>query len=157
MASSRSRVRSNSIRTANRPRHTSLHLQKIILPSVIVLLALAFLMPFNKWNWLTEPFIVIFYFPLLIALGAGSTLSQRLKKLCNFSGNISYPLYMTHYAAIWAFANYYASHKPGEGQLALIIITSLFLLVGIAWLVMVIYDIPVRKYLNSKRKQGLAP
>src|SRR6185503_2738499 len=42
LASSRSRVRSNSIQTANRPRHTSLHLQKIILPSVIVLLALAF-------------------------------------------------------------------------------------------------------------------
>ena len=40
--SSRSRVRSNSIQTANRPQHTSLHLQKIILPSVIVLLALAF-------------------------------------------------------------------------------------------------------------------
>ncbi|WP_454803662.1 acyltransferase family protein [Mucilaginibacter phyllosphaerae] len=130
---------------------------KLGFTGLAVLLALAFLMPFNKWNWLTEPFIVIFYFPLLIALGAGATLSQRLKKLCNFSGNISYPLYITHYAAIWAFANYYASHKPGEGQLALIIITSLFLLVGIAWLVMVIYDIPVRKYLNSKRKQGLAP
>ncbi|WP_183561934.1 acyltransferase family protein [Mucilaginibacter sp. SP1R1] len=119
-----------------------------------VLLALAFLMPFSKWNWLTEPAVVIFYFPLLVALGAGATLTQGVKKICSFSGKISYPLYMTHYAFIWMFGNYYASHKPGPAQLALIIIVSTTILIGVAYLVMVIYDIPVRKYLSSKRKQG---
>jgi peptidoglycan/LPS O-acetylase OafA/YrhL len=39
--------------------------------------------------------------------------------------------------------------------LALIIITSLILLVGAAYLVMVIYDIPVRKYLSRKRNEKL--
>ena len=119
-----------------------------------VLLALAFIMPFTKWNWLTEPIVVLFYFPLLIALGAGATLTQGFKKLCIFSGQISYPLYMTHYAVIWAFANYYSAYKPGTAQLTLIIITGIIILIGIAWLVMVVYDIPVRRYLNSKRKQG---
>ncbi|MGN8069277.1 acyltransferase family protein [Mucilaginibacter sp. 22184] len=119
-----------------------------------VLLALAFLMPFStKWNWLTEPLVVIFYFPLLIALGAGAVLTQGVKKLCVFAGNVSYPLYMTHYAVMWMFGNYYTAHKPGPGQLGLIIPISVILLVGIAYLVMVIYDIPVRKYLTSKRKQ----
>jgi peptidoglycan/LPS O-acetylase OafA/YrhL len=118
------------------------------------LLALAFLMPFSKWNWLSEPIVVLLYFPLIIALGAGATLTSGLKKLCTFSGNISYPLYMTHYAVIWMFGNYYTSHKPGAGQLALIIITGLIILVTFAYLVMVSYDIPVRKYLTSKRKQG---
>lgn len=120
-----------------------------------ILLSLAFLMPFGKWNWLTEPLVVICYFPLLISLGAGATLTKGLKKLCVFSGKISYPLYMTHYAVIWMFGNYYTSHKPTAGQLALIIITSLILLVGIAYLVMVVYDIPVRKYLNTKRKEQI--
>lgn len=120
-----------------------------------VLLSLAFLMPFGKWNWLTEPAVVLCYFPLLIALGAGATLTKGLKKLCVFSGKISYPLYMTHYAVIWMFGNYYTSHKPAAGQLAIIIITSLILLVGIAYLVMVVYDIPVRKYLNNKRKEQI--
>jgi len=122
---------------------------------IAVLLMLAFLMPFGKWNWLTEPLVVIFYFPLLVALGAGAVLTPGLKKLCIFSGDISYPLYMTHYAVIWIFANYYVARKPGTGQLAIIIITSMVLLVGFAYLVMVVYDIPVRKYLSAKRKQTL--
>jgi len=120
-----------------------------------ILLMLAFLSPVSNWNWLSEPFIVICYFPLIVALGAGATLSEGFKKICVFSGNISYPLYMTHYAFIWVFGNYFASHKPCTTQLFFIIPISMLLLIGIAYLVMVLYDIPVRKYLNSKRKQAL--
>jgi peptidoglycan/LPS O-acetylase OafA/YrhL len=120
-----------------------------------ILLALAFVMPFSKWNWLTEPLVVVFYFPLLVALGAGAMLTPGFKKICVFSGKISYPIYMTHYAVMWIFGNYYASHKPGTTQLAFIIITGLILLVGFAYLAMVIYDIPLRRYLSDRRKQGL--
>jgi peptidoglycan/LPS O-acetylase OafA/YrhL len=123
---------------------------------VAILLFLAFIMPFSKWNWLSEPLVVLFYFPLLIALGAGAILKPGLKKICLFLGKISYPLYMTHYAVLWMFGNYYTSHKPGTTQLALIIIAGLILLVGASYLVMVIYDIPVRKYLSDKRKERLA-
>ncbi|RQO75222.1 acyltransferase [Pedobacter sp. KBW06] len=119
-----------------------------------ILLVLAFLMPYNKLNWITEPMVVLLYFPLLIALGAGANLTQGFKNLCVFSGKISYPLYMTHYAVIWMFLNYYTSHKPGTSQLTLIIITGTILLVCIAYFVMVAFDIPVRKYLSSKRKQN---
>ncbi len=119
-----------------------------------VLLALSFIMPFSKWNWLTEPMVVLFYFPLLIALGAGATLSQGLKNLCIFSGKISYPLYMTHYAAIWMFGNYYNGHKVTTTQLSLIITLGTILLTGIAYLIMIVYDIPVRKYLTEKRKSA---
>lgn len=117
------------------------------------LLLLAFIMPFSKWNWISELLVVLFYFPLLISLGAGATLSPGLKKLCTFSGNISYPLYMTHYAVLWMFGNYYTTHKPDTTQLALIITAGLFLLVGAAYLVMVFYDIPVRKYLTDKQNE----
>ena len=123
---------------------------------VALLLFLAFISPSSKWNWLSEPLVVLFYFPLLIALGAGAMLKPGLKKVCLFLGKISYPLYMTHYAALWMFGNYYLSHKPGTMQLALIIICGLILLVGASYLVMVIYDIPVRKYLSDKRKERLA-
>ena len=119
-----------------------------------ILLSLAFVMPHVKWNWLAEALVVLFYFPLLVALGAGSILSPGLKKLCVFSGNISYPLYMTHYAAIWIFGNYFTSNKPGTSELFFIVTTGTILLVGFAYLVMVVYDIPVRRYLNSKRQRG---
>lgn len=119
-----------------------------------VLLLLAFVTPFSDWNWLTEPLIVLLYFPLLVALGAGATLKQGFKKLCVFSGKISYPLYMTHYAVMWIFANYYTTYKPDTTQLVFIMAIGTILLVGVAYLTMVFYDIPIRKYLTNRRKKA---
>jgi peptidoglycan/LPS O-acetylase OafA/YrhL len=119
------------------------------------LLFLAFVMPYSTWNWLSEPLVVLFYFPFLIALGAGASLTAGLKKLCLFLGKISYPLYMTHYAFLWMFGNYYISHKPATMQLTLIIVGGIILTFGASWLVMIFYDIPVRKYLSDKRIERL--
>jgi peptidoglycan/LPS O-acetylase OafA/YrhL len=123
--------------------------------SLSILLFLAFIMPFTKWNWLTEALVVLFYFPLIIALGAGAVLKTNFEKVCQFSGKISYPLYMTHYAVLWMFGNYYTNHKLDTMQLTFIIISGLILLVGAAYVVMIVYDIPVRKYLNNKRKGNM--
>ena len=121
--------------------------------SLSVLLMLAFLIPFTEWNWLTEPLVVLFYFPLLIALGAGATLKQGFRKICIFSGKISYPLYMAHYAVMWLFANYYTTYKPETTELFFIISIGTLLLVGFAYLTMIFYDIPIRKYLTDRRKK----
>lgn len=120
-----------------------------------VLLAAAFVMPCGSWNGVSESLVVLLYFPLLVALGAGAVLSEGSRKLCVFSGKLSYPLYMTHYWAIWIFGNYFLKHKPGGGQLAVIVVIGTLFLVGFATLVMVLYDIPVRRYLTRKREQGL--
>lgn len=115
-----------------------------------ILLLLAFTMHYFKWNTLVELAVVLFYFPLIIALGAGATVRRGLRKVCIFFGKISYPLYMTHYAVIWMFGTYYGSHKPGSVQLGFIIGLSVVVLVGIAYLVMIFYDTPLRKYLKKK-------
>lgn len=115
-----------------------------------VLLSLAFIMPGTSFNWLTELLVVLLYFPLIVSLGAGSALSPAMKNICLFSGNISYPLYMTHYAAIWIFGNYYTSFNPGAGQLTFIVFSGVIVLGVFAWLVMKFYDMPVRKYLKKK-------
>lgn len=128
---------------------------KLGFTGIALLLSLAFLMPFTKWNWITEPLVVVVYFPLLVALGAGATLKTSLRKLCIFSGKISYPLYMTHYAVLWMFGNYYMANKPDTTQLTYIIIVSLIGLVGFAYLAMKFYDVPVRNYLNRKRNNKL--
>jgi len=127
---------------------------KLGFATLSVLLIIAFLVPYNDSSWVTQLLTVLFYFPLLVALGAGAKVSQGLKKLCDFSGRISYPLYMTHYLAIWVFYNYYNTYKPETPQLTLIIIVGTLLLLGFAYLVMVFYDEPIRKYLNDKRKKG---
>ncbi|WP_316806247.1 acyltransferase [Pedobacter agri] len=116
-----------------------------------ILLLLAFFMPYSAYNWLTETFVVLIYFPLLVSLGAGTAATQGLHKLCIFSGKISYPLYMTHYMAIWVFANYYNTYKPEGIKLALVISCGLVALVSLAYLTMILFDIPIRKYLSKKR------
>lgn len=120
-----------------------------------ILLSFAFLMPSFKWNWIAELLIVLVYFPLLVSLGAGSSLSSGSKKLCIFSGEISYPLYMTHYAVIWIFGNYLTSQKPESTELTIVVILGTIFLTGFAYATMVLYDIPIRRYLNKRRLKSL--
>ncbi len=123
-----------------------------------LLLIAAFIFPgIAGWNWLTELVIVLLYFPLLIMLGAGTNLSASMKQVCVFSGQISYPLYMTHYAFIWIFGSYLISNKPDQSELTLVIISGTILLVVLAYIVMIAYDIPVRKYLTRKKQKAAAP
>ncbi|GGC66600.1 acyltransferase [Pedobacter quisquiliarum] len=113
------------------------------------LLLLAFLVPF-AWGWKAELVIVLLYFPLLIALGAGTTTSAALKKLCSFSADISYPLYMTHYPVMWMFLYYFTTYKPDVTTVTAIIIGGVVVLVLFAYLVMRFYDLPVRRYLSKR-------
>ncbi|CAN5484323.1 acyltransferase [soil metagenome] len=119
--------------------------------SMAGLLIVAFLLPFTQWNWLTEPILVLFYFPVLIAAGAGADLSPGLKQLCVFLGKLSYPLYMTHYGAMWIFGSYLASHKPDTSHLSLIVVTGVIFLSVFAYLVLILYDEPIRRYLSGRR------
>lgn len=115
------------------------------------LLFLAFIVPFDdKYNWLTEPLIVLIYFPLLVALGAGATVKPKLEKLCKLSGEISYPLYMTHYPFIWVFLTYFMTVKPEMSLLKITVPIYLFTLIAFAYLIMRFVDIPFRNYLKNK-------
>ena len=131
---------------------------KLGLLGMCALLMLAFLVPYNEqWTWLIEPLIVIFYFPLLVSLGAGATLSSKYNKINKLSGDISYPLYMTHYPFMWIFANYVVSEQPSMNELAWVIPVSTIALVALAYVVMQIIDTPIRSYLKTKlvdRKLG---
>ncbi|MGK6352068.1 acyltransferase family protein [Parapedobacter sp. DT-150] len=115
-----------------------------------ILLLAALMMPYFAENWLVELLIVLCYFPLLVSLGAGATLSPRLAKVCDLSGRISYPLYMTHYFAIWIFGNFFLANKPEPRDLTGVIILATIGLLFIAYLAMRFYDEPIRKYLSKR-------
>ncbi|MDJ1506282.1 acyltransferase [Xanthocytophaga agilis] len=122
-----------------------------------ILLMLSFLAPFVKSvNWLVDPLIVLFYFPFLVALGAGARLSSTLTKVCNFAGEISYPLYMTHYPFMWIFLSYVEAKKPTFDQMILIAVVGTVLLIVWAYLIMILLDIPFRTYLKNKLIKRLA-
>jgi peptidoglycan/LPS O-acetylase OafA/YrhL len=123
---------------------------------VSVLTLAVFLFPFStKWNFVTEPIIVILYLPLLVALGAGATLKPAFTKLCKFSGALSYPLYMVHYPFIWIFFSYLEKYKPTMNEMAIIIPISTVLLIAFASLILKFVDEPIRRYLKSRMERSI--
>ncbi|KAA8476809.1 peptidoglycan/LPS O-acetylase OafA/YrhL [Arcticibacter tournemirensis] len=120
--------------------------------TVSLLLLAVFLHPFMKdLNWIVEPLIVIFGFPFLVALGAGAQLPASLASLCKWSGDISYPLYMVHYPFVWLFMSYVEKNKPGMNEMTIITIFGVIGLVVFAYLIMVLMDIPLRRWLKGLR------
>ncbi|MGV3704321.1 MAG: acyltransferase family protein [Arcticibacter sp.] len=118
--------------------------------SMSVLLMLAFLVPYTLDPKIVDPVIVLFYFPLLVALGAGARLNEGFRKVCRLSGDISYPLYMTHYPFLFVFGSYMEAVKPDKNQLILVIFLSVVALLALAYCIMVFVDIPMRKYLKNR-------
>ena len=126
---------------------------KLGLLSMSALLLLAFITPYSKqWNWLVDPLLVILYFPLLVALGAGASLASSHHKINTLSGAISYPLYMTHYPFMWIFANYVTVEKPSIAELMWVIPISVASLIVLSYLVFKFLDFPIRNYLTDKLK-----
>ncbi|OUJ70478.1 acyltransferase family protein [Hymenobacter crusticola] len=121
--------------------------------SLALLLLAAFLLPFAKQvNWLTDSVVVLFYFPFLVALGAGARMTLRSAKLCTFLGAISYPLYMIHYPFLWIFLSYIEKQKPPLSTLAVLIPLGVLFLVLLAYGIMRFVDTPLRSYLSQKLK-----
>lgn len=85
-------------------------------------------------------------------MGAGSQIKgEKSAKICTFLGEISYPLYITHYPIMymqmkWAWNNpdapLYAHITVG--------ISTILLSIGLAYACLKLYDIPVRKWLTDK-------
>jgi peptidoglycan/LPS O-acetylase OafA/YrhL len=118
--------------------------------SIGALLIAVFLIPFSKdLNPVVEPLVVILYFPLLIVLGAGARTTASLTTICDFSGKISYPLYMVHYPFIWLFMSYMESKKPSDYEVTTVIVFGVLSLIAFAYAMMVAIDIPVRQRLKT--------
>ena len=123
-----------------------------------ILLSLTFLIPFvEEYNKIIDPLVIILYLPLLVALGAGATLSKSAAGFCRFSGNISYTLYMVHYPFIWVFLSYVEKVKPSLPQMLVITVVGTPLLIALAYVVYRYVDVPVRKYLQQRFVQKPSP
>jgi peptidoglycan/LPS O-acetylase OafA/YrhL len=125
--------------------------------SLAVLLLLALMMPYAKGGWVREALVITLYFPLLIVLGAGAQLTPRMEKLCTLAGDLSYPLYMTHYSVIWIFGSYYGRYKPDSAHLAIVVVAGVLTMLGVAYAVMRLYDTPVRSYLRARMQAAARP
>jgi len=106
---------------------------------------------FGKADGVFEPLCVIVAFPLMLFFGAGETrLAAPIRAVCRFTGRLSYPLYVIHYPALYVFAHWLWNTHPTSAQVWIVAVTTYAGLVLAAWLLLVGYDEPVRRFLNGK-------
>jgi peptidoglycan/LPS O-acetylase OafA/YrhL len=108
--------------------------------------------PHHLWvNGLYESLCILLVFPLIVAMGAGEivagTLSHRISKFC---GDISYPLYITHYPWIYLYTAYVTRNKTPALQGFILGALLLIVTISIAYACLKLYDEPVRAWLTRR-------
>ena len=111
-------------------------------------------------NGIYESLTIIFIFPLIVYLGAsGEVKGKFATRLCKFLGDISYPIYITHYPLIYIYTGWVSTTKIPLREAypvgLLVLISSIIL----AYACLKFYDEPVRQWLTRKelrkKKQAL--
>jgi len=107
----------------------------------------------SRWtNGLYEAFCIIICFPLIVAIGAGSSVKGGKSEAINrFLGDISYPLYITHFPLIYMLMSWTDSHKDAPLGTQIFVSACVFILaILIAYGAYKLYDLPVREWLKKK-------
>lgn len=104
-----------------------------------------------SWNGLYEAFCIIVIFPILVWVGAsGNTTDKRSTQICKFLGDISFPLYIVHYPFMYLFYAWLIKNQlftfAETWQVALGVY---FWNILLAYIVLRVYDEPVRKWLAA--------
>ena len=102
-------------------------------------------------NGLYEAFCIICIFPVIVSMGAGGRITgKRSAAVCKFLGDISYPVYITHYPLVyiytaWAF-NRQATLAEGLPYMLLTFVGAF----ALAYACLKCYDLRVRKWLTER-------
>ena len=106
----------------------------------------------NILNGVYNATCILILMPLVVMMGAGSHIKgEKSAKVCNFLGEISYPLYITHYPLMYMQMNWAWSHPDAPAYAHVMVCIGCFLLsIAIAYACLKLYDIPVRKWLTEK-------
>lgn len=109
------------------------------------------------FNGIYEAVCILFLFPLLVMMGAGSQIKGvKSIKICKFFGDLSYPLYITHYPLIYMQMAWTASHPEAPVWQHVMMSVCIFIMaIFLAWATLKLIDEPVRKWLTEhwlKRK-----
>ncbi len=108
--------------------------------------------PTHLWmNGLYESICIIILFPIIVLMGAGdrpiSASSTRLSKLF---GDLSYPLYITHYPLIYVYTAWVIRDKVPAARGAVFGVLLFFTAIAIAYACLKLYDEPLRAWLQRR-------
>jgi len=112
-------------------------------------------------NGLYDSLIIIAVFPMIVYWGASGKVKEGASsRLVKWLGDISFPLYITHYPVIYMYMAWVAKNeqyiKDGSTDAVmttiLVSIVTLVSAILIAWACVKWYDLPLRKWLTRKWK-----
>ena len=106
-----------------------------------------------RWtNGLYEAFCILICFPLIVAVGAGSSVRGGKSEAINrFLGDIYYQLFITHFPLIFMLMSWTDSHKDAALGTHIFVSVCVFILaILIAYGAYKLYDLPVREWLKKK-------
>ncbi len=107
-------------------------------------------------NGLYDSLSIILIFPLIVYLGAsGEVKSYYATKLCKFFGDISYPLYITHYPIIYIYTAWVATNKVALAKAWPVGLVVFIFCIILSYVCLKFYDEPVRKWLSGKLLTGI--
>ena len=94
---------------------------------------------------------ILLIFPLVVLAGAGSvTTDPKSTAVCKWLGEISYPIYITHYPIMYMQMGWVADHPDAPGWMHLMVnVGVVFMSIILAWGLLKAYDLPVRKWLTE--------
>lgn len=107
----------------------------------------------ERWtNGLYEALCILIFFPLIVAIGAGSSVKGGTSESINkFLGDISFPLYITHFPLIYIQMAWANSHKEAPLGTHIFMAVCIFILaILLAYASFRLYDLPVREWLKKK-------
>jgi peptidoglycan/LPS O-acetylase OafA/YrhL len=110
-------------------------------------------------NGLYEALCVIILFPIIVAIGAGEKRVDGLSiRTARFFGDLSYPLYITHYPWVYIYTAWVIRVRPTATQGVFAALLAAIAAIAIAYASLKLYDEPVRRWLSRKflEKQGQA-
>lgn len=106
----------------------------------------------NLWmNGLYEAFCVIVIFPLVVAIGAGQQQMDGVSlRIARFFGDLSYPLYITHYPLVYIYMAWIVTDKPSTNEAIVGGVAVAVAAIALAYAALKLFDLPVRRWLSQR-------
>ncbi|RZJ68437.1 MAG: acyltransferase [Flavobacterium sp.] len=102
-------------------------------------------------NGLYDSLSIVFIFPLIVYVGASGEVSSRIgSKVCKFLGDISYPIYITHYPLIYVYTAWVFDSKPTADEALPMAALTFVTIIALGYASLKVYDEPVRKWISKK-------
>ncbi|MDR1914740.1 MAG: acyltransferase [Clostridiales bacterium] len=103
-------------------------------------------------NGLYESFCIIVVFPLIVFFGAsGQIKGKNASRICKFLGDISFPLYITHYPIMYLYiawiSDTHYTFAESFWVASLVMVSS----IALAYACLKLYDEPVRRWLSRSK------